>query len=241
MLDALLKRARRAANKYLALAPRRASGHGLYGQGLEDLYLRRIFGTRRDGFYVDVGAHDGCFLSNTYGLYRDGWRGLCVEPNPASYAALRRRRPRDVCLNVGVAAEEGRGVLKWAAGLTEGSSFLRSGEAVATETVSVRPLQRILEEHGVPREFEVLSVDVEGMELEVLRSLDWRVYRPRIVIVEYNSEGKIALGSLDLLQPLGYKPVLINRWNILLSRNPEVDIVAVHRGQDWYGLDRVRL
>lgn len=241
MLEGLLKRARRAANKYLALAPRRAGGHGLYGQGLEDLYLWRIFGSRRDGFYVDVGANDGCFLSNTYGLYRQGWRGLCIEPNPTSYAALSRRRPRDICLHVGVAAEEGQRVLTWAAGLSEGSSFLRPGGAAATETVPVRPLQRILEEYSVPREFDVLSVDVEGMELEVLRSLDWTVFRPRIVIVEYNSEGRITLGGLDVLAPFGYKPILVNRWNIVLSRHPEADIVAVHRGQDWYGLDRVRL
>jgi FkbM family methyltransferase len=235
----LLKRVRRALNKYSGFAPRRTGGVALYGQGLEDLYLRRIFPPGRKGFYVDVGAHDGRFISNTYGLYREGWRGICVEPNPIAYAALRRLRPLDICLKVGVGREEGERTLGWVNGITEGSRFSPSPQGGAAQAVPVVTLDRIVREHAAPVDFDLLSVDVEGMEVEVLSGLDWMTYRPHIVIVEYNSQGDVTLDSLELLGSHGYRPILINRWNIMYSRTPAVDIVKIHRRQEWYSLDRV--
>lgn len=237
----VLKRIRRTVNKRTRIAPRRACGYPLYGQGLEDLYLRRIFGEDTRGVYVDVGANDGCFVSNTFGLYRAGWRGICIEPNPVAYAALCQQRPGDICLNVGVGREEGQLTLRWVEGVTEGSSFAPCREATVVYTVAVRPLRQILKEHSVRPDFELLTVDVEGTEMDVLSSMDWTVYRPHIVIVEYNNQGQVVLDSLDFLRPFGYKPILINRWNIVYSFAAEIDVLKIYRYQEWYGLDQLRL
>ena len=51
----------------------------------------------------------------------------------------------------------------------------------------------------------------------------------------------VVLESLDVLRPHGYKPIVINRWNIIYSTRAEVDVRKVHRHQDWYSLDRLRL
>ena len=93
----------------------------------------------------------------------------------------------------------------------------------------------------MPAEFELLSIDVEGMEIDVLASLDWTAYRPHIVIVEYNNQGSVVLNSQDFLRPFGYKPILINRWNIMYSRMAAVDTLKIHRYQEWYSLDRIKL
>ena len=55
-----------------------------YSQEGEDMILRRIFGDKRLGFYVDVGAHDPRRFSNTYYFYKRGWRGINIEPRPGS-------------------------------------------------------------------------------------------------------------------------------------------------------------
>lgn len=238
--DNLLKRIRRALNKHTRIAPRHASGCSLYAQGLEDLYLRRIFDAER-GFYVDVGANDGCFVSNTYSLYLAQWRGICIEPNPIAYGRLCRQRPEDICLNLGVGRQDGQLALRWVEGVPEGSSFAPSDRATRTCMVPVRPLNRILREHSVRSDFELLTVDVEGMEMDVLSSMDWTAYHPHIVIVEYNNQGNVVLDTLDFLRPFGYKPILINRWNIMYSRLAEADVLKTHRYQDWYTLDRIRL
>jgi len=237
----LLQRARRRLSREWGVAPRRVAGVRFYAQGLEDLYLRRVFASGAPGFYVDVGAHDGCFISNTCALYQDGWRGICIEPNPVAYEALRRQRPRDICLNIGVGRREAERALRWRDNLTEGSSFAPRVGSTAAYTVSVEPLNDILKGHSVSPEFELLSVDVEGLELEVLSTLDWAIYHPHVVIVEYNTQGAVVLESLDFLRPCGYKPIMINRWNIMFSRTAEVDILKIHRHQEWYSLDRLRL
>jgi len=239
-LGRILGRARRKLSKQWGVAPRRASGRRLHAQGLEDLYLRRVFGEVTKGFYVDVGAHDGRFVSNTFGLYQDGWQGICIEPNPVSFATLRRLRPRDICLNVGVGRSATPRILRWKTGIPEGSSF-ESPEGANAHVVRVESLHRIMTEHTVPPRFELLSVDVEGMEIEVLSTVDWAVHRPRVVIVEYNTQGKVVLESLDLLLPFGYRPILINRWNIMFSLTAGEDILKAHRRQEWYSLDTVRL
>jgi len=240
LLRTVIRRARRRLSRRWGLPPRRASGHPLYAQGLEDLYLRRVFDGAGTGFYVDVGAADGRFVSNTFGLYLDGWRGICIEPNPISFAALCRQRPGDVCLNIGIGRSAAERTLRWNGGIPEGSSF-ESGEGAGSAMVRVEPLQHILDAHAVPPGFELLSVDVEGMEVEVLSTLDWTLHHPRVVVVEYNTQGTVVLDSLDLLRPHGYRPIVVNRWNIMFSLAAETDILKIHRRQEWYSLDALRL
>ena len=73
-----------------------------YSQEGEELIVRRFFGGRGRGFYVDVGAHEPRRYSNTHFLHQEGWRGIDIEPNPECAARFAKERPRDVCVNVGI-------------------------------------------------------------------------------------------------------------------------------------------
>lgn len=239
ILDRYLKKVRIYLMKRYGAPARHVQGVALYAQGLEDMYLLRLFGRDYRGFYVDVGANDGIFVSNTYALYRQGWRGVCIDPNPVAYAALTRHRPDDACVNVAIGRNPGTVELAWQGNITEGSA-VRSGQQPGQRCqVELKPLTDVLREHGAPAEFDLLSIDVEGMEHEVLLGLDWAVYKPHLVILEYNSEGEVNTEAFDLLLQQGYRPILINRWNILLSRHWARDMLRVHRGQDWFRLDRM--
>lgn len=237
----LAKRLRIALMKRFRFSARRVEGIALYAQGMEDMYLLRVLGPSKKGVYVDVGANDGVFVSNTYALYRLGWRGVCVEPNPVAYSALRIARPEDTCVNVAVGATEGQIELSWRGDITEGSVVGRFADTDNVCTVPQTTLASIFRSCNVPAEFDLLSLDVEGMEEEVLRGVDWESHSPRIVILEYNSEGRVRSDAFDYLYGLGFRPILVNRWNVMFSRCWAEDLLKVHRGQEWFSLDAIRL
>lgn len=78
-----------------------------YSQEGEDLLLSRILGDKKDGFYVDVGAHHPFRFSNTYLLYKQGWRGINIDAMPGSMKLFNRFRPRDINIECGVASGGG--------------------------------------------------------------------------------------------------------------------------------------
>jgi hypothetical protein len=75
-----------------------------YSQEGEDMLLERFLEHRHSGFYVDVGAHHPRRFSNTYRLYRRGWRGLNIDANPGSMALFRHVRPRDINIEAAVSS-----------------------------------------------------------------------------------------------------------------------------------------
>lgn len=166
-----------------------------YAQEGEDLILRRIFEKRRGGFYVDIGSHHPFRFSNTYAFYRRGWRGLCVDPLPGSAARFKRWRPRDITLEVGVsqhASDLTYFMFNEAAVNTFSAEMaaLRDGRnnwrILEQRRIATQPLAYLLDTH-LPKpapEIDFMSVDVEGLDLEVLQSNDWQRHRPRIVIAE---------------------------------------------------------
>ena len=165
-----------------------------YAQEGEDLVLRRFLEDRRCGFYVDVGAHHPTRFSNTCFFYEQGWRGINIEPASAAMADFIRHRPRDINLQSGVA--EAAGALTYhifdePALNTFDAALVREREThtpyrvVRTETVAVERLDVLLK-NNVPagQSIDFMSIDVEGLDLQVLRSNDWSRYRPDLVLVE---------------------------------------------------------
>jgi FkbM family methyltransferase len=165
-----------------------------YSQEGEDRVLTRFLDGRKAGFYVDVGAHHPVRFSNTYLFYERGWRGINVEPSPGAIEAFHSLRHRDINVRSGVAENSGEliyYVFDDPALNTFDRDLMREREAktpyrvVATSTVKVERLDKILAAH-LPegQAIDFMSVDVEGFDLQVLRSNDWSRYRPELVLVE---------------------------------------------------------
>lgn len=89
-----------------------------YAQNFEDAMLARLFPNKRDGFYVDVGAHDPTVISVTRYFYDIGWHGINIEPVPEDHAKFVRDRPRDINLQLAVGDRPGRGTIH----IVDGSS-----------------------------------------------------------------------------------------------------------------------
>ena len=165
-----------------------------YAQEGEDLVLARLLEGRTHGFYIDVGAHHPTRFSNTCIFYGRGWRGINVEPAPKAFGELARQRARDINLNCGVAEKPGSltyYVFDDPALNTFDAALMRDREAstpyrvVRTVTVAVERLDALLKTHLPPGQtIDFMSIDVEGFDLQVLRSNDWSAYRPGFVLVE---------------------------------------------------------
>lgn len=161
----------------------------------EDLILRELFEYAKSGFYVDVGAHHPFRFSNTYLFYKVGWRGLNIDAMPNSMKLFNRFRPRDINIECGVAFNGGGSMIYYSfnePALNGFSPILKTKydnhplyRLIDEISVPVRSLESILDEY-LPQETHIdfLSVDVEGLDLEVLKSNNWDKYRPKVVVVE---------------------------------------------------------
>jgi FkbM family methyltransferase len=159
------------------------------------LVLSRFFGNRRAGFYVDVGCHHPHRFSNTFLLYRRGWQGICIDPLPGTAALFKRWRPRDIALEIGVSRNPGTltyfmfnepALNTFDADLAASRDGRDSYAIVERRSVPTDTLGAILERHlpaDQPR-IDLLSIDVEGLDLEVLKSNDWQRHRPSVIIAE---------------------------------------------------------
>ena len=166
-----------------------------YSQEGEDLIVARLFDGISNGFFVDVGAHHPIRHSNTYLLYRRGWRGINIDATPGSMAEFRRLRPRDINIECLVANDLSpqrfygfnESALNTASGRLAHERPLENANYQITSEVDLRPrpLASLLDEflpHGMA--IDLMSVDVEGLDLDVLRSNDWGRYRPKLLLVE---------------------------------------------------------
>jgi FkbM family methyltransferase len=163
-----------------------------YAHNNEDIILNRVFRGRTDGFYVDVGASHPDVNSVTRHFSQLGWSGVNVEPNPAVYRALCQARPRDVNLEVAVSDREGSATyyeaLDCSAESTLSEELARAmrarGRSVREHRVEVLTLATILTRYATDRTIDFLSIDVEGHERAVLSSVDFSLWRPRVVVIE---------------------------------------------------------
>lgn len=142
-------------------------------------------------YYVDIGCNHPFRMSNTMRLYQRGAKGLAVDANPSVIKKYKRARPRDIVVCACVSDRKGEGTLTLAkrdamSTVSEvfAQNFLSSSDIERHITVSFVSASELFRQNDVPKNFELLSVDVEGHDLEVLRSLDLGVYRPKLIVVE---------------------------------------------------------
>ena len=165
-----------------------------YAQDGEDMVLRRLIGQQDTGFYVDVGAHDPFRFSNTCYFHRRGWRGLNIDADPDAIDAFCRARPGDINLCVGVSDTPGRMIFHrfnepalntFDPELAAERLGIPAYRLVEKIMVPVRRLDDILSEQLPPGQaIDMLSIDVEGLDAQVLRSNDWSRFRPRFLLIE---------------------------------------------------------
>lgn len=161
-----------------------------YSQFGEDAIVQALC-KRTRGTYLDIGTYHPVLYSNTYALYRRGWRGVVVDPNVSLAPLYALMRPRDTFITAAVGQKEGSGTYYT---FSDGAyntfnaesleackklPWLRYLGSVESRIIS---LSRIVRENNI-EEIDFLTIDVEGNDFEVLQSYDWSV-RPRVIAIE---------------------------------------------------------
>ena len=148
----------------------------------------------KPGIYVDVGCNHPKFFSNTYGLYRKGWRGICIDANEGLIGKYRILRPRDIARAEVVSNKEEvitfyeieNDVLSTLvpSNLEEAKKLGLSHKVVNRKSTT---LTSILSKHSIDKNFDLLSIDAEEHDFEVLESLDFSMFCPKMIVVEDES------------------------------------------------------
>ena len=186
-----------------------------YAQCGEDIILDFIFSGLgiSKGTYVDIGANDPVAYSNTYLLYKAGWRGVNIDPQAHCIAKFNRVRPEDQNLQIGVGAKSGLLPLF----LFEVDTLSTFDSKVAQQNVQmghriieekqipVKTIKNLVDEKLMPQKIEVLSLDTEGGELDLIQQFMNLNIKPTVIICEtldYNPELVKTLKEQKLIQDI---------------------------------------
>jgi FkbM family methyltransferase len=207
-----------------------------YTQNMEDTHLWLAFGDRRTGTYVDIGAGHPVADNVSFFFYERGWRGIVVEPQQNLIDLYARLRPRDTAVAALIGTRSGPAdfhVFEAFHGLSTTSAVhadaARSlGAPYRTIKVPMITLAELCETHGLA-EIDFLKIDVEGAEADVLKSGDWKRFRPKAVVVEAIAPGSNAPSWQEwepFLLARGYTFVLFDTLNRFYVAEEAKDVAA---------------
>ncbi len=147
------------------------------------------------GFYVDVGAHHPKRLSNTYFFYKRGWKGINIDAMPNSMKAFNKIRPRDI--NIEKPISDKKQILTYYAfnepalnGFSKELSEERDNiednfHIIFKKDIETYTLEEILD-YNLPKNqsIDFLSIDVEGLDFMVIKSLNFEKHKPKVILIE---------------------------------------------------------
>jgi FkbM family methyltransferase len=197
---------------------------GLYSdltvsQDGEEVYLKSKFANREKGLYVDIGANHPIRFSNTWWAYIKGWRGINIEPNVNNFKLLESIRNEDININCGIANEEGYlDYYEFQESALNTFVYEEIEEKIKNQIINihkvpVRQLSDILKENNV-HQIDYIDIDVEGMEMEVLQSINWDDVSIEVLLIEQRRmslENVIKSDICKFLYNKGYIPQ--NKYN----------------------------
>ncbi len=173
-----------------------------YSQSGEDIIISDLF--LRLGIpnpdYLDIGANDPISLNNTYRLYTRGSRGVCIEPNPVMYKRLLQKRPQDIIINAGVAFDEKQQAdfymfpaqfhglntfSKEEAAFWEHTGNEEIGRHKPEQVICMKliDINEIMEKYFT-RQPNLVSIDVEGLDLEIAKLINFEKFKPEVFCLE---------------------------------------------------------
>lgn len=202
---------KKALGKHSLIMSQAGQDYWVYGES---------FNEKKCGYFLDIGSHDGLYISNTYILEsKYNWSGICIEANPITFEKLKKNR-NVICLNVCLDQSEGevefalRDVM---GGIVDDDCDNNGIDTDSNEKIKIKTisLNRILEDNQAPRIIDYLSIDVEGAEERILAEFDFHKYIFRCITIERPSE---------LLRYL-FK----NNGYILIKEIPGLDCFYVHQ------------
>lgn len=192
-----------------------------FSQDAEDTYLQILFANKEKGDYVDIGANHPLHYSNTRWAYQKGWSGINIEPDEQCYELLKCMRTRDINLQVGISqVDEDKDYYVFQ------ESALNTFDKQEAENVAAlksygnyqiikrqcRRLETVFDEYQIQK-IDFMDIDVEGMEMTVLQSINWEKVDINVILVEQKNmsiEDVMSSEIYQFLKDKGY--IVMNKY-----------------------------
>ena len=166
-----------------------------YAMEGEDLEVVKILKNIQNGFYVDAGGYHPLDRNNTYLLYKKNWRGINIDLSEFSIDLFNFARPEDININVAVENKDDKVTFFYQKKLSQlttikknVANFRMQGQIMEREIKSNKLTTIINNTKYKNRKIDFLNVDLEGADFEALKSLDFNIYRPKLICVEIYDE-----------------------------------------------------
>ena len=171
----------------------------------QDIMVLDQLNFKKNGFFVEFGAGNGENFSNTFLLEKKyNWKGILAEPCKSFHKEIFSHRSCEIDKRV-VSNKSGIEVNFVEFGDKHYSKVNKKKiEGKINYNVLTVSLMDLLGKYNCPNEFDYLSIDTEGNEFEILKSLDFTIYKPSIITIEHNHINIYKKSIFDLLNKHGY-------------------------------------
>ena len=204
-----------------------------------DIVLKKIFYQQEKGFYIDVGCQNPIKNNNTYLLYKKGWEGINIDLDEDNINLFNSARPNDSNFNKAVSSDVKDVELYFyhkkspINTIDKKISEFQKAKVTSVKKITTDTLNNIISNTKYKSQiFDLLSIDVEGHELEVLKGFDLNKYSPKVIVVEYLdlNVSKLEIKNLSIDNVLNseiYK-YLVSK-NYILVNSIYCDLVFINK------------
>ena len=201
----------------------------------EDLFIQNYFKNKPKGFYVDVGCYHPLQGNNTHLLYKNGWSGMNFDINHYSIKLFNFLRKRDLNIHSGISRKKSkltmyyRKEINMLNTLDEKIAKIHFRNGYKKKNIQVNTLNSFISKKFKKlNKIDFINIDVEGYELDALKSLNFSTYKPQLICIEIHNIKKMYdtnykyLKSNEVYNYLinkDYKIVWKNKYSFIFERN----------------------
>ncbi len=187
----------------------------------EDLIIQNYLKNINNGFYVDAGCYHPLHLSNTYLLHKRNWSGINIDISQFSIDLFNFLRPNDLNIYSAVSNTDRDVTIYFQKKISQLNTIYkeiskkRMQGKIQEKNIKSQKLNTILNKSKfINRKIDFLNIDLEGADYEALQSLDFNIYRPKVICVEINDKDIIGSDIFNFLNNLKYKLVWSSKSNL---------------------------
>lgn len=157
-----------------------------YSLGGEDILINNLLADVQLGHYLDVGAHHPFRFSNTFKLYKKGWRGINIDASAKAIELFNNYRPEDININVAISDFDGTAdFYNDNFGAMNTLDYSRKRQGQTSEKVVVKKISSVINELNLKGlDIKFLNIDIEGHDFKALKFFPWDKFRPKLICLE---------------------------------------------------------
>ncbi len=189
-----------------------------YSMNGEDLQILKFFKNKKNGFYVDVGSFHPLRLNNTFLLHKKRWSGINIDPSEFSIKLFNYLRPNDCNINCLISHKNMKVNFYYKKEHYPLNSTKKKlvkkfvNDELKTKRMNAYTLDKVILGTSFRNQIiDFLDVDVEGAELNVLKGLSFKKYRPRLICVEIHQK--------NLKKNLVFKFLTRKKYKLIWSKS----------------------